>query len=185
MESYQRGPRFWAIDQRWGMAHIDLHSGSWQSWILNSPQLDPVRCAERAGLWPLAQILRFKGLCLVPAVSIAKDGFGMLIIAPTRIDTELTALAQAGWKLIGQRWTALREEEGKISLLRMPGRVERSVPPQRPGAPLISPGWTDLTAELPFTRQHHAFCQAVILASPGRRDRATLKPIRPADAVHA
>src|SRR5205807_190267 len=104
-------------DERWGMARVDLDAGVWQSWILPRPQLDALRCAEMSILWPLAQITRLKGLHLIPAASVTKDGWGALILTPARIEPELSALTGAGWRIIGQRWTALREEDGKVSLL--------------------------------------------------------------------
>jgi len=186
LEIYQRGPYFWAVGERWGLTHVDLHVGKWQSWVVSNPQLDLVRCAEMSALWPMAQILRFKGIHLIPAISVARDGWGVLILSTTRMDAELSALASNGWKIIGQRWTALREEDGKVSLLHMPGRVERSVAPRlRIALCDTRPGWVDLNTVYPNSHQHHAFCNAVVIASPGRRDRANLRPIAQSDAVHA
>jgi len=186
IEVYQRGPYFWALDERWGLTHIDLHAGSFQSWVIPSPQLDAVRCAESAAIWPLAQILRLKGLYLIPGISIARDNWAALVLSTTRVDAELSALAASGWRIIGQRWTALREEEGKVSLLHMPGRVERSIAPRlRNMFTDARPGWVDLMTQYPLSRQHHAFCNALIITSPGRRESALLRPIPGADAVHA
>src|SRR5687768_6042276 len=62
MEIYEEGERFWLVDYRWGMAEVNLLKGQWRSWILPQPKLDPLRCAEMAVLWPMAQLLRARGL---------------------------------------------------------------------------------------------------------------------------
>src|SRR5687767_15245632 len=51
-------------------------------------------------------------------------------------------------RLVGQRWTAVREEDGKIDLLHLPGRVQRVVTPRlrlamrhAAAAPTMGGGW--------------------------------------------
>jgi hypothetical protein len=125
-ELYQEGERFWVIDDRWGLTELNLLKGLWRSWVLPRPQLDPTQCAERAIFWPLAQILRSRGLHLTPAVSVARDGWGVLLLGGVGLEPELRALLNAGYKLLGQRWTALREEEERVAMLGMPLPSQRA-----------------------------------------------------------
>ena len=121
MELYQDAERFWLVDDRWGMAEINLMKGTWRSWMLENRTLDDERCAELAVLWPLAQLLRGRGLCLLPAVSVERDGRGVLILSPFDMEAELAVLVRKGYRIIGRRWSCLREEAEKIELLPMPG----------------------------------------------------------------
>lgn len=173
LEVYQDGERFWAVDERWGICEIHLLTGRWRSWILPHPKADAVRIAEGAILWPMSQLLRLKGLHLLPAVAVAREGWGALLLAPFSIEPELTSLIQAGYRLIGQRWVALREQAGRIELLRMPGVVERLGPPRLRRLAGVNPTrWENLDNEFPHALQHQAFCDAVILVEPGRRSAA-------------
>src|SRR4051794_27220527 len=61
-ELYEEGERFWLVDERWGMVEVNFLKGSWRSWVLPQPRMDPVRVAEMAVLWPAAQLLRPRGL---------------------------------------------------------------------------------------------------------------------------
>jgi len=178
MEIYEHEERFWLVDDRWGICEINLLKGNWQSWIVPQPTISPDAVVESAILWPLAQLLRPRGVTLVPAASVSREGFGALIISPFTIEPELTALAAAGWRVIGQRWTALREEDERISLLRMPGRVERVAGPRFRGTGEHAVDWVDLTEEYPEALSHHGFCDAVIVAEPGRRGSASSKAVK-------
>jgi hypothetical protein len=143
LEIYHENERFWLVDERWGLTEINLLKGQWRSWVLPHASMDPVQCVEHAILWPMAQVLRPKGLHLLPAVSIARSGWAALILTPFNIEPELRALIDAGFQVIGQRWTAMREEEGRISLLHLPGLVQPMTSPRlkhRHGAGEI--GWT-------------------------------------------
>jgi len=193
-ELYEEEERFWLVDERWGMVEINFLKGSWRSWVLPRPQLDPVRVAEMAVLWPAAQLLRPRGLYLLPAAAAVRNGWAFLLLCPFGLEPELTALVRSGHKLIGQRWTAVREEEGRLALLHLPGRTERPTMP-RPKtrfAPRAIPGiagdaddeaWVDLNGQFPGSTQNHAFCDAVLVAGPGRRARAALNELAPADAL--
>ena len=68
-EVYQQDELYWLIDDRWGLCEINLLRGQWRTWVLPQPAVEPQRCLEMAVLWPLAQLLRGKGLVLVPAAS--------------------------------------------------------------------------------------------------------------------
>jgi hypothetical protein len=190
-ELYEDGERFWLVDERWGMVEVNFLKGTWRSWVLPRPQLDAVRCAEMAVLWPMAQLLRARGLHLLPAVSAVRNGFAFLLLCPFDPAPELTALARAGYKIIGQRWTAVREEDGRLALLHLPGRVERGMGPaslsrlagDRGGAGADS-NWLDLNTLYPGSAQHHAFCDAVLVADAGRRPHARSRELEPADALH-
>jgi len=138
MELYEEGERFWVVDDRWGLAEINLLKGRWQSWILPEPSMDSVRIVEQAVRWPMAQLLRSRGLTMLPAVAVARGRFGLLMISPFAIERELAALIRAGYKIVGQQWTALREEDGRVAMLHLPGLVERVAPPRRV---MRTPSW--------------------------------------------
>jgi hypothetical protein len=173
MELYQDGERFWLVDERWGLAELNLLKGQWRSWILPQPTADEVRCAEGAVLWPLAQLLKSRGVFLLPAVSVVKDGWGVLILGAFSLEPELECLLSSGYRLIGQRWTAVRESDGFMELLAMPGVMEKMGPPQlRRTLGGESKQWIDLTWAHPESIQRRAICDVVLLASPGRRSAA-------------
>jgi hypothetical protein len=178
LELYQEGERFWLVDDRWGLCEINVLKGTWRSWILPQPTLDAVRVAEMAVLWPIAQLLRPKGLYLLPAASAARGDFGVLLVSPLNLEGELRALIHAGYDLVGQRWTAVREEGGRIELLGMPGQMERDASPRlRGSAQRAAPRWVDLTREYCGVMRHAAFCDAVIVVEPGRRPNADVTEV--------
>ena len=185
-ELYEEGERFWLVDEQWGMLELNFLKGNWRSWVLPQPQVDSVRRAEMAVLWPLAQLLRPRGLYLLPSVSAVRDGWAFLLLCPFNAGPDLAALARAGYQIIGQRWTAVREEEGRLALLHVPGAVYRG-PRLRTavgGGDGVS-DWVDLYDAFPRAKQHHAFCDAVLVAEPGRRPRASLRDVaEPAEALH-
>ena len=194
-ELYEEGERFWLVDERWGMVEVNFLKGSWRSWVLPRPQFDAHRCAEMAVLWPMAQLLRPRGVSLLPAASAVRNGFAFLLLCPFGAGPELTALARAGYKIIGQRWTAVREEDGRLALLHVPGRVERAAGAAAAPSPVtfhaaVRPGgradaqWLDLNAQFPGSAQHHAFCDAVLVADPARRARAGSVELEPPEALH-
>jgi hypothetical protein len=182
LELYQENERFWLIDERWGIAELNILKGQWKSWVLPNPTTDAMRCAETAVLWPMAQLLRPKGLHLIPAVSVARAGWAALILSPFNIEPELTTLVRAGYRIIGQRWTALREEDGRIAMLNLPGWVESTSSP-RPrsfnhgSTSDMSSGRIDLTVKFPGSELNHAFCDAVLITEPGRRPDASLRDL--------
>ena len=63
-----------------------------------------------------------------------------------RLDSRIRNLTEASerqpipFRVIGQSWTALREENGRIELLHLPGQV------QRPQAPRLGASFADRTA---------------------------------------
>jgi hypothetical protein len=144
-------------------------------------------------LVPLAQLLRGKGLVLVPAAACARDGWGVLLIGQASIEPELCAMVRAGYRIVGQRWTALREEPtsagGRVSMLRLPGMVERAPHEARAAARVKStsnappPTWVDLTHEFVGASSDHAHCDAVLLIDRGRRPVAHLKALPRTNAV--
>jgi hypothetical protein len=173
LELYQEGERFWLVDDRWGLCEINVMRGSWRSWILPQPTLDPVRVAEAALLWPMAQLLRPKGLYLLPGVAVARGSFGLLLLAPFNLEGELRALIEAGYSVVGQRWVALREDGGRIELLAMPGQIEREASPRLRDASLgPASRWVDLTSEYSRVVRPHAFCDAVVVVDASRRPTA-------------
>jgi len=187
LELYQEGERFWLVDDRWGLCEINVLKSSWRSWILPRPTLDPVRVAEMAILWPIAQLLRPKGLFLLPAVAAARGGFGILMLSPLNMEGELRALIHAGYNVVGQRWVAVREEGGKIELLHVPGETERDSSPRLRDNNLgRASRWVDLEGEFCGITQGHAYCNAVLVIEPGRRPAAHVTEVaaqRAADAI--
>ena len=178
LELYQEGERFWLVDDRWGLCEINVMKGTWRSWVLPHPTLDPVRVAEMAVLWPLAQLLRPKGLFLIPAASVSRGGSGLLILSPFNIEGELRALVNAGYNIVGQRWTAVREDGGRIELLQMPGQIEREASPRLRDASMgPASRWVDLTSEYCGVVQPHAFCDAVLVVEPSRRPTAHVNEV--------
>ena len=181
--------RFWLVDDRWGLAELNLLRGRWRAWVLPRPGVDATTVAEAAVLWPVAQLMRGKGLHLVPAVSVARDGWAALIVSPFGIEPELAVLLDAGYAVVGQRWTALREEDGRIAMLHLPGWVERQLAPRLRylGAEASTDdagGRVDLTAGRPAASLNHAFCSAVLVAEPGRRPAAHLRDLPTAAAAN-
>jgi hypothetical protein len=173
---------FWIVDDRWGISRIDLRLSQWRSWIIPQPTIDLLRVAELSVVRPMAELLRPRGLQLAPVISAVRDGFAVLIVCPFGIEPELTAMIADNYKIIGQRWTALREEDGRVALLRMPGRIERSVAPRlRFGADEWD-HWIDVTRGYPGSSQSHAFCDAVVVIESGRRHKAHLREKTPPQA---
>lgn len=188
LELYHEGERFWLIDDRWGMVELNLVKGTWKAWVLPTGvrRTDNLRLAEMAALWPMAQLLRPRGLHLLPAAAVAKDGVGMLILAPFGIEPELVTLLRHGYKLIAQRWVAIREDDGKLALLHLPGIVERSHGPRFGGsAGGVRPDWVDLEAEHLSCRQHHAFLSAAVVIQPGRHPDPRIRELAAVEGLDA
>jgi hypothetical protein len=178
MELYEDQERFWLVDDRWGITEMNLLKGQWRSWILPTPSLDPVRTAQRAVLWPMAQLLRSRGLYLVPAASVAFADRSFLLLSPFGIEPELTALIRGGYRIIGQSWTAIREEEGRFAMLNLPGSVDRPVPPgMRLTSGEATPTWVDLMREHCGAEQRHGWVDAVLVVDPGRRPSVKVRPL--------
>jgi hypothetical protein len=185
-ELYEFNERFWLIDDRWGLCEVNLLKGQFRSWVLPAPTLDSLRTAEGAVLWPLSQALRSRGLSLVPAVAVAREDLAFLILAPFSIEPEIVALVDAGFRIIGQRWTALREEDGRVAMLHLPGCVERLIPPHlRSTTDYSVTELADLELEHPGSTRLHAFCDAVILVEPSRRPVAAYRQLSRGNAAGA
>jgi hypothetical protein len=181
MELYQEDERFWLVDDRWGMAELNLLKGTWRSWILPQPTLDPVRCAELAVLWPMAQVMRSRGLHFLPASSMARDGLGVLILAPMGIEDELAALVQGGFHMIGQRWSCLRSEGDAIEMLHMAGEVPSLVPRLTDGT---DQKWVDLEELNCGSTAQSAECNMVLVVEAARRPVAHAKSVPPQLALN-
>lgn len=184
MELYHEGERFWLIDDRWGLAEINLLKGQWQSWILPDPMIDPAEIVERAVLWPLTQLLRSKGLYLMPAAAVSRGGWGMLLLSPYGLEPELQTLLRSSYRIVGQRWVCLREEDGQVAMLHVPAPLQLTSQPRSIGA-ASSSTWVDVTAEKYGAIQNHAFCDAVVIVESGRRPVTRLRPLPRANAVSA
>jgi len=192
-ELYEDGERFWLIDDRCGMVEINLLKSQWRAWMLPQPRVDVVRRVEMAVLWPMAQLLRARGLYLLPAASIVRNGFGLLMLSPLALGPELASMVRAGCRVVGQRWTALREWGGHVEMLHLPGVIERPVPPRMrlvggadtPAQAGDRPGdnWIDLTREHCGVELSHAPCTGVFVVSPGRRPTAHLRQLHGAETI--
>ena len=120
---------------------------------------------------------------VVPAASVSLAGKTFLILSPFGIEAELSALIRGGYRIIGQSWTAIREESGRFSLLHLPGYIERTVPPgMRMSAEPIAT-WVDLMQEYAGAEQQQGWCDAVLIVDPGRRPQASLRPLDRGRAV--
>jgi hypothetical protein len=184
IEVYQHDENYWLIDDRWGAAEINLLKGQWRAWIVPQPNLAPDACLEFAALWPLAQLLRGKGLSLVPAASVVRDDWGVLLVPQGSIEPELTELIRAGYRVVGPRWSILREEGGRMAMLRLPGKLERSREPRfAPRGTRGAAEWIDLTAEFCGAAAEHAWCDAVILIDRSRKPVAHIKSLARTNAL--
>jgi hypothetical protein len=189
-ELWRDQERCWLIDEAWGVCEVNLLKRTWRTWLLPVAEADPVRAIDHAVFWPMGQILSTRGLSIVPASSVVYRGRGVLILSPFNLEPELSMLALAGHGLISQRWTALREEDGRTVLLNLPGRVERSPVPQlrsRLRIELTSstgPEWMDLATQA-ATVCPYAWCDAALIIDPGRRATASSKLLTGASAVAA
>ncbi len=184
IELYEEGERFWLIDDHWGICEINVLKGQWRSWILPNATADAGRIVEQAVLWPIAQLLRTRGLCMIPAAAVVRDGWGALLLSNFSIEPELTTLVHAGYRIVGQNWVALREEEGRIVMLQMPGSLARTMP-RGTGSNQPITQRVDLTLEFSGCRCPQAVCDAVMLVTPGRRPIPHIKPVSPTNAVSA
>lgn len=186
LELFRDGERFWIIDERWGMCEINFLRGQWRSWVLDRPRAELLHQVEGAVLWPMAQLLRSRRLHLIPAVGVARGGWGVLILSSFDIAAEVEHLAQNGYRIVGQRWVAVREEDGRIELLHVPGVVQRTQEPRMRGWGAGSmANWMDLTKEVPGSHQFHAFCDAVVVVEPGRRSDPHLTELTVAESIEA
>lgn len=174
LELYQENERFWLIDDRWGLVELNMLKGLWKGWILPEPAIDLDRVVELAVTWPMAQLLRARGLHMLPAAGVVRGNLGMLIISAFSIEPELTALLRAGFRLVGQRWSALRDENGRIQMLHLPGTVERS-----------HQAMVDLEGEFPGAAIGQAQCDTVVLIEPGRRPSPHLRRVGTHNALPA
>lgn len=177
VEAYEDDDRVWIIDERWGLCEINFMRGQFCAWLLPNPAIDAVRCVEHAILWPLAQLMRGRGIHLLPAASVAKENYGTLLISSFNIEPELSALVNCGYQVVGQRWTALRLEEGRVAMLAMPGCVEQAPEPRRFDLfPAEKSPWINLAID-PSMCRFHSFCDTVLLIEPGRRSLADIEPL--------
>jgi hypothetical protein len=171
IELYHEGDRFWLLDERWGICEVNFFRGQFKSFVLAQASLDPASLVEAAVIWPMAQLLRQRGLHLVRSVSVVKDGFGALVLPTCPIWGEVAALVEAGYELVSQRWTALRVDDGRVEMLHIPGLAQ------------VNEGgeWVDLVQH----HQLHAFCNAVILVERGKQLDGELIELNPAQASEA
>jgi len=180
VEIYSLSEKHWIIDDRWGICEIDLLKRRWRSWVIPRPALDAVQLAEAAALWPMAHLLRTRGVEMVPAIAVERAGWGAMIISPYPIGDEIARIVRAGYRVIGQRWTALIPQNGRLVLRHVPGLLES---PASLGRSISRrPIWTNLTSENPWSSAEMAWCDAVIAIAPGRRSKTVGRVVSPADS---
>ena len=93
-------------------------------------------------------------------------------------------MVRSGYKIVGQQWTAMREEDEHVAMLQMPGEVQRLPGPQlKAGSIEQHSSWVDLTAETLGSVQNHSFCDAVALVAPGRRPLPAMRQINRSNAL--
>ena len=98
-------------------------------------------------------------------------------------------MIRAGYRVVGQRWTALREDAGsaggRVAMLRVPGMVERVAGEARMRSVATAPPpvWVDLTREFCGASENRAQCDAFFLIDRGRRPVAHLKSLPRTNAV--
>lgn len=178
LEIYEDDERFWLVDDRWGIAEINLLKGQWRSWVLPNPSIDMVRVAQFALLWPMAQLLRARGLYLVPATAVSFADRAFLVLSRFGLEPELTTLIRGGYRIIGQSWTAIREHDSRFSMMNFPGYVERPLPPgMRLSGSDAMPTWIDLMHDFCGAEQKQAWCDAVLVVENGRRPQASARPL--------
>ncbi|HMB96227.1 MAG TPA: hypothetical protein VKK61_09335 [Tepidisphaeraceae bacterium] len=181
IELYQHDERFWLIDDHWGICEINLLKSRWRSWILPDARADATEIFERSMLWPIVQLLRPRGLSIIPAAAVTRDNWGVLILSSFNIEPELSMLVHAGFRVVGQRFAAIRDHAGHVEMLHMPGHVERMVRSTNGAATQR----VDLTAELCGSGCEQAVCNAVMVVAPGRRPLSHLNRISPSNATGA
>jgi hypothetical protein len=156
--------RFWVVDDRWGICQINLLKHQWRAWMLPDPVAGPARRIEGAVLWPLAQLLKSRGLELIPGTSIEKEGWGALILCSWNLAGEIRELEIAGYRVIGREWSAVRPREHRMQLLGMP----------------------ELTGSDPRRKFEGACeCSAVFIVEPARRAVTRGRPLGDAEASAA
>jgi hypothetical protein len=174
IELYQEEERFWRIDDHWGICEINLLKGQWRSWVLPAPLAEPAEVVEHAVLWPISQLLSPRGLCVIPATAVMRDGWGALILSNFSVRPELEALVRAGYRVIGQNWTALREQDGRVVMLHIPGTINRVNSEEE---------HVDSKIEFCGCACDHANCDAILLIEPLRRPMSNLKTVAPPNAL--
>jgi hypothetical protein len=180
-EIYQHYERFWLIDDRWGICEINLLKSSWRSWILPDAIADETEIFEQSVLWPIVQLLRPRGLCVLPAAAVVRDGWGVLIFSSFNIEPELSEMVRSGFGIVGQRFVAVRDSINGMEMLHMPGYVERTVR----GESGTETQRIDLTAEFSGSGREKAQCESVMLIAPGRRPLSHMQRISPSNAAGA
>jgi hypothetical protein len=196
-EIYRADERFWIIDDQRGIAEINPLRGTWRSWILADQGWFPATQSaplEFALIWPAAQLLRNRELFILPAVSLAREGWGMLVICPFGLSSDIQPMVAAGFRLIGPRWTAMREEDDRLSLLYLPGTVQQtcSAAKRLLATRIQSIGnkprqipLDDIAATGMAAAQHQNFCDAVLVVEPTRRPVPQLRAVPTAHAPAA
>jgi hypothetical protein len=170
--------RFWLVDERWGMCQINLLKRQWRAWLLPSPSVDLFRQLEGTVLWPLGQLLKMRGLELIPAVSIQKEDWGALILCPWDLEPEIQRLEVDGYRVVARDWSILRARGNGVELLGMPA-LRAAISARRSS----ESGLLDRAAQARLGAGVE--CQAVFVVEPGRRAVTRGRTLSVADAPAA
>jgi hypothetical protein len=181
VELYRSDDRYWRIDDRRGLVELCTHRNVWRSWLLADGAADSSGAIETGLLWPAAQLLRPRDLFLMPALSVARDGWGLLILCPYQLDRETRALTDAGFELIGQGWVGLREAAGQLSMLPIRDRPRRGVGGLRIAASaMVGPHPGPMQP-----RRASGKCDAVLIIEAERRPVPRLRTVNSDQAASA
>ncbi len=159
---YQDGERFWRVDERWGLGEIHLLKRTAQSWILPHTKIDAMQCASRAILHPLFHLLRGRGLHCLPAATLSRGGWTVLLIGKLDMEPEIRAALRAGYRLLGASWSTLSLQADGRPLVHLTH------------SPMVNARgqWIDWGQEFGTPAGDlAACCDAVALIAPSRRSR--------------
>lgn len=173
-EIFAEEDRLWLTDERWGATEVNLLKGQWRSWL--HPNLTSDVMLDHAICWPMAQLLERRGVHLIPAVSVVRDGWGCLILSPYDLTTDLARLTQAGYRVMGARWTAVMTSTSGITLHRGPEAWSAGVASE--GKLTIADPWFGCRAVANA-------CDCVVVIQPTRRERVAARQIGAATAQGA
>lgn len=170
-EIYADNERLWLIDERWGVTEVNLLKRLWRSWV--RPNVDPSVMLDHAICWPMAQLLERRGTSLIPAVSLVRDGWGVLVLSPYDLTAELSRLTHAGYRVMGARWTAVHTSVAGVTLHRGPEAWSAGV--ASPGTLTVGDPWFGCRAA-------SSACDCVMIVQPTRRDRVAARSVGAATA---
>lgn len=173
------GSRFWWINELWGLCEIDLIKRRFISFVLDRPRLGGIELMESAVYVPLSHLLQPHGVHLIPAVSLAQRGRGVLVLTPFALDNAIRAMADFGVGVLGQRWTCVARDpqSGQWQLRYVPGRTLCPVSPARRTVGDAASLGLRYDASSPLMRRQPASCELVLSLDLMRGKSTSAKPV--------